>query len=367
MENNHYEFTKTHTQIAKGIAITLMMIHHLFRFPERILKVTYISILPIGNTNLEYLLGDFGNICIAMYLFLSGFGLYMSTQKKENFTLIDSAKKARAFLTNYWVAFIVFVPIGLIWFRDSTRYNFNLAGFLANFFTLSSSYNSEWWFVRLYIELLLLFPIIKEILKKGIKASLIIIFSCYMVAIIMEVIPAMVPGLSNLKKNLLYLDIRNILFWQFSFCSGFIIAKENMFSRINSVIASKKLNTKAFSVTVILAIIGVRIGATYLFQFIGKGNATYVDCILAPPFLLICTNLIINNKSKSIFSTLGVHSTNMWLTHTFFCFYYFQKIVFLPKVSVLIVMWLAFLSLMASTLINYIIKSWTAYSRKRIY
>ena len=365
MQNKDYEFTKTHTQIAKGIAITLMMIHHLFRFPDRIQDVSYISILSIGNTSLEYLLGDFGNICIAMYLFLSGYGLYMSTQKKENFTLKDSAKKAIKFLTSYWVVFIIFVPIGLIWFSESARYHFNIAGFLANFFTLSSTYNSEWWFVRLYIELLLLFPIIKRILKRGIKASLAIILSCYIIAIVMEVIPIILPGLSMLKKNLLYLDIRNILFWQMSFCSGFIIAKLNLFSRINKSICSRKLDKRSYSIIIILAIISIRIGATYLFQFIGKGNATYVDFILAPPFILICTNFIINSKSKSIFSILGRHSTNMWLTHTFFCYYYFQNLVFLPKVSILIVMWLALLSLMASILINFVTKVGAQLMQKR--
>ncbi|MGH4139638.1 acyltransferase family protein [Clostridium sp.] len=365
MQNKDYEFTKAHTQIAKGVAITLMMFHHLFRFPDRIQDVSYISILSFGNTSFEYLLGDFGNICIAMYLFLSGYGLYMSTQKKENFTLKDSAKKAMKFLINYWVVFIIFVPIGLIWFGDSTRYHFNIAGFMANFFTLSSSYNSEWWFVRLYIELLLLFPIIKRILKRDIKASLAIILSCYIIAIIMEVIPVIIPGLSMLKVNLLYLDIRNILFWQMSFCSGFIIAKLNLFSRINKKISSRKLDTKSYSIIAILTIIGVRIGSTYLFEFIGKGNATYVDFILAPPFLLICTNFIINSKSKSIFSILGKHSTNMWLTHTFFCYYYFQDLVFLPKVSILIVMWLALLSIMASILINFVISVGTQLMRKR--
>ena len=355
MQNKDYEFTKTHPQIVKGIAITLMMIHHLFRFPDRIQDVSYISILSFGNTSFEYLLGDFGNICIAMYLFLSGYGLYMSTQKKENFTVKDSAKKAIKFLTNYWVVFIIFVPIGLIWFSDAARYHFNMAGFMANFFTLSSSYNSEWWFVRLYIELLLLFPIIKKILKRGVKASLAIILCCYIIAIIMEVIPVILPGLSMLKKNLLYLDIRNILFWQMSFCSGFIIARINLFSRINESIWSRKLDKKSYSIIIILAIMGIRIGTTYLFQFIGKGNATYVDFILAPPFILICTNFIINSKSKSIFSILGRHSTNMWLTHTFFCYYYFQNLVFLPKVSILIVMWLALLSLTASIFINFVI------------
>lgn len=353
MQRDHFEFTKAHTQIAKGLAITLMMIHHLFRFPDRIQNMTYISILPLGKLRFEYLLGDFGNICIAMFLFLSGYGLYISTIKKENFSLKDSWGKIIKFLISYWVVFIIFVPIGLIWFSDSARYHFNIISFMANFFTLSSYYNSEWWFVRLYIELLLLFPLIKRILKRGIIASIATIFSFYIVAIIMELIPVILPKLAFLKTSFIYGDIRNILFWQMTFCSGYIIAKFKIFNGINIWMAEKKLDTGAFYIAVILIIIGVRIGCYYAFEIIGKGNPTYVDFILAPIFTIISTNFIYKTKSKKVFSVLGEHSMNMWLTHTFFCYYYFQRLVFMPKFSILILTWLGLLSLGASIAINF--------------
>ena len=367
METMDYEFTKAHTQIAKGIAITLMMLHHLFRFPNIIQNVSYISILPFGNGRFEYLLGDFGNICIAMYLFLSGYGLYMSTLRKENFSLKDSMGKIIKFLTNYWVVFIIFVPIGLIWFSDSTIYHFNIASFMANFFTLSSSYNREWWFVRLYIELLLLFPLIKRILKRGIVASTALIFSFYMLAIIMELIPVIAPQLVFLKKNFIYVDIRNILFWQMTFCAGYIIAKFKLFSQFNKWISSKKLDRSSFYIIIILAVIAVRIGCSYAFEIIGKGNPTYIDFILAPIFIIFATSFIYRSKSKKVFSVLGIHSTNMWLTHTFFCYYYFQRLVFMPRLSILIVIWLAVLSLASSIFINFVIKSSARMMQKRVY
>ena len=367
MESVQYQFTKAHTQIAKGIAITLMMIHHLFRFPDRIQNGSYISILHLGNLRLEYLLGDFGNICIAMYLFLSGYGLYISSVKKDNFTLKDSMEKLIKFMINYWVVFIVFVPIGLIWFSDSARYHFNINRFMANAFTLSSSYNSEWWFVRLYIELLLLFPLIKRILKRGIVASTALVFSFYILAIIMELIPAMIPKLGFLKKNFLYGDIRNILFWQMTFCMGCITAKFSLFSHINNWISYKSLDKKSFYSIIILAIMAVRIGCSYGFEYVGKGNPTYVDFVLAPIFILMTANLVYRNKSKKIFSALGAHSTNMWLTHTFFCYYYFQGLVFMPRLSIFIVMWLATLSLGSSIFINFVIRALAPKRQKPVY
>ncbi|MBU3142610.1 acyltransferase family protein [Clostridium sp. CF012] len=367
MSDVNYEFTKAHTQIAKGLAITLMMIHHLFRFPDRIQNVSYISILHFGNTSIEYLLGDFGNICIAMYLFLSGYGLCKASLKKERVTLKDSLGKILKFLINYWVVFIIFVPVGLIWFSNSARYQFNIRFFMANFFTLSSSYNSEWWFVRLYIELLLLFPLIVRILKGSIIASFATSLGFYIVAIIMELIPVIIPKLAFLKKSFIYGDIRNILFWQMVFSAGYIISKFKLFLHINKWISRKKLDKKTFYIAIILGVVAIRIGSTYVFEQVGKGNPTYVDFILAPIFILMATNFIYKSMSKKIFGILGVHSTNMWLTHTFFCYYYFQSIVFMPRLSLLIVIWLAALSLGSSIAINFVIKFSARLMKKSVY
>lgn len=367
MINKEYEFTKGHTQIAKGVAITLMMIHHLFAFPDRIQSVSYISIIPFGNNNFEFLLGGFAKICVAMYLFLSGYGLYISSFKKGSFTFKDSAEKTLKFLINYWVVFIVFVPIGLIWFTNDIRYHFDIIIFLKNFFTLSYSYNFEWWFVRLYIELLLFFPLIKRILNRGIKSSLAITLSLYIISFGMEVLVKIKPQLAFLSKNIIYYDIITILFWQMTFCVGCLTAKYNLFSYISKWVSSKKLDKKVFYIAMILVIITIRTGFSYIFDRIGIGNASYVDFILAPPFILICTNFISQSQSENMFLTLGKHSTNMWLTHSFFCFYYFQRLVFVPKLSILIVIWLAVLSFTSSLLINFIIKSSSGFLQNKFY
>lgn len=373
MKNRSNEFTKAHTQVAKGVAIILMMIHHLFAFPERIQNVSYISILPFGklglfqNTSVEFLLGDFAKICVAMYLFLSGYGLYKSSCKKENFTIKDSFKKMMKFLINYWVVFVIFVPIGLIWFKGSANYHFNIVEFMKNFFTLSTSYNGEWWFVRLYIELLLFFPLVKKVLKGGIVSTFMISLGIYSISIIMEIVFIDIFHVSYLQNSFIYNEVMNLLFWQMAFCMGYITAKFNLFSYVNKHIYKTKLNNKFFYLAVILAIICIRIEFTSIFKIIEKGNSSYFDFILAPLLILACTNFVHHIKGENIVSILGKNSTNIWLTHTFFCFYYFQGIVFLPRLSILILIWLAALSLATSFVINFVIKILTNMLQKKNY
>lgn len=70
------EFTQKQTDIAKGEAVCLMFAHHLFNFPSRLVDgSTYVQILPF--LNLEAILGAFGKICVAIFLFLSGYGMFL--------------------------------------------------------------------------------------------------------------------------------------------------------------------------------------------------------------------------------------------------------------------------------------------------
>lgn len=373
MRNEEYHFTKSHTQLAKGIAIILMVIHHLFRFPDRLHNVSYISIIPffhINNINIEFILGEFGKICVAMYLFLSGYGLYISYLNKKSFSFKKSIKKMISILINYWVIFIIFVPIGLIWYNDNPQYNFKLINFIANFFTLRSSYNYEWWFLRLYIELLLLFPIIKHILKKKVIFSIGISIFLYIISIGSDVLFKLFPQISCIQNTLIYSDIQKILIWQIVFCTGCLTAKYNLFKAMNEFLFSKRLNNNYCNIITIVIIMAVRISSTIVFKFIGKGyetniNATDIDFLLVPIFILCCTNIFYNSKSRKILLILGKHSTNIWLTHTFFAYYYFQKIVFFPKLSVLILIWLLILSMFTSIIIDFIISKIDIFGRSK--
>lgn len=75
-------FTKEHTLIAKGLAMILMLFDHLF-WLEYGQYVSVFPKLPSGQS-LEWTIGSIGNICVAMFLCLSGYGMYCVVQKKEH-------------------------------------------------------------------------------------------------------------------------------------------------------------------------------------------------------------------------------------------------------------------------------------------
>lgn len=55
---------------------------------------------------------------------------------------------------------------------------------------------------------------------------------------------------------------------------------------------------------------------------------------------------------KNILAYFGEHSTYIWLTHTFFAYYYFQNLILLPRYSVLIYLWLVVISLLTSIILS---------------
>lgn len=342
MDNNN-AFTKDHTEVAKGIAIILMLTHHLFAFPDRIKIGEYISILEIKNINLEFFIGGFGKICVGMYLFLSGYGMYFVLRKKGEFKFIDSYNQLKKLYFNYWIVFILFIPITFIF-----SYNkFDLFEFILNFIGLGSTYNKEWWFFRVYVELIILFPVMHKMLGSRVVLGFIKTFSIFSLAFAFNVTFKVVPELEFIKQIWIYNEVYNVLLWQCTFSVGYLCAKFDLYKRIKQLLYTIKLDNKIFYITSIILIVVVR---RY------KGYEVFKDPILVPILIFAVVNILYKTKVQKIFNYLAKHSTNIWLTHTFFCYYYFQRITFYPKVSVLILIWLIALSLSASHVINYILK-----------
>ena len=109
---NKVTFTKKHTQIAKGFAIILMLFDHLFWMDYG----KYTSVfpkLPDGHS-LEWAIGSVGNICVAMFLMLSGYGMYIVANKVEKYSIKDSLVRIKNVWCDYAVITIIFVIIDLI-------------------------------------------------------------------------------------------------------------------------------------------------------------------------------------------------------------------------------------------------------------
>lgn len=322
------KFTKKDTLIIKGIAIILMIMHHLFAFPTRV-------IYEYSHYKLEFYIGEFGKICVSMFLFLSGLGIYYSLGDSFKYNIKKVFNKVKSIYFNYILIFLLFIPIGFFAFKVK----FNLKEFILNFFGVISTYNNEWWFFRVYLILLITAPIFIMRISSKKSIAFLQIFFLYFIAKSMRIVFISI----NFEESYFINEIINVVLMAQSFYMGVLFAKFKAFEKLEELFLKYKLNNIYIHMLILISIVMIR-------KFIG--GSTLRDTIIVPFFIFSSLKIVKNTRFEKLLTILGKHSNNIWLVHTFYCYYYFQNIIFLPCNWMLIFISLTIISLITSYLIN---------------
>lgn len=149
------ELTKQENQMAKGVAILAMVMLHLFC---RLGDLPYTPLVWIGHTPLIYYLGLFGDICVPIYCFCSGYAQILLKGREQSQYRRSRWVRLFKFLLNYWIVLILFSIVGAL-FDKTGAIPGSVRIFLGNLFLYSLSYNGAWWFVLTYAFLIALSPL----------------------------------------------------------------------------------------------------------------------------------------------------------------------------------------------------------------
>ncbi|MBS6396173.1 MAG: acyltransferase family protein [Clostridiales bacterium] len=325
-------FTRNDTKIIKGMTILLMLAHHLFLFPERY-PAGFGFDSPVWTDEVAAItvIGRFGKICVSMFMFLGGYGLWCQREKASllSHSIIKLYKA-------YWKVLLIFIPIGFLFFSNQISYceeeaitqifsNFNLKKLASNIMGWEATYNREWWFFREYLCMLFLgYFYMKSVPRFGFGRE------SFLVIVLMILGKDFFPGiisldaLAGLEANIWF--SRLFLFEESSGCFFLGI----VFARYNGIeIMREAFHVFRTGVRKVLALAGI-ISMVYIRYYIlgSELDVFYVPCLIVFFLELLDGVPFLPN----IFSILGQNSTNMWLTHTFFC-YYFYPFVQLTHVS----------------------------------
>ncbi|MEH2420841.1 MAG: acyltransferase family protein [Nostoc sp.] len=328
------KFTQEKTNIAKGVAICLMFTHHLFSFKNRLINGNnYFQIIPFFDA--EVALGDFGSICVAMFLFLSGYGMFLGYLRAKTSPITYALRKIKDFYLTYWLYFLIFVPIGILFFKNVTLWNSQEIRYIAEphillkgFLGFSSRYNAEWWFVRLFIAILIISPIYLRLIEKN---PILILSISFLVFCLHLQIDGYIDH---------YLSL-NLSFWQILFALGMLCAKTNFFA--GRLI--EKIDKYNSFITVLIILL------CFIIHPFVKDNYEF---LIIPFFIYASVRAITILNLSQVFSYLGKYSFPLWLVHSFFCYYYFQNIVYCLKWSPLVFVVLTSLSLLPVLGIEYL-------------
>lgn len=152
------DITKRDSKMLKGVAILSMLMLHLFCRKE---NLPYTPLLWIGSTPLIYYFGLFGDICVAMYCFVSGYAHYLQASKTE---LQQRWKRLLRFMIPFWIIAVVFSLVGLL--TANVAIPGSIKEFLLNCLTVKNSYNGAWWYANTYILLVALQPLSRRFAER---------------------------------------------------------------------------------------------------------------------------------------------------------------------------------------------------------
>lgn len=343
-------FTREDTKMVKGTAIALMLYHHLFAYSNRIQDGNfYIPLLTFSSTDSAQLLGLFGKMCVALFLFLGGYGTYVSwasrlkntppeTSSSESLSTFVLQKIASLYIP-FLKVFCVMVPIAIL--LGDSRVELSVATFFWNITGLNTSYDGAWWFFVDYLILLVAFPLMWRFVgRKHATLPLDVLAVLGWIAATTWLIPSVMEldWAQAVAETLLWKKLSQTMLWSPCFLMGCICARWDVLSRAKTALVGHDLWCVAALVLLpLLVAVRYKLGVGYRY-----------DSLFAP-IVAIALAVLATTRPGVVASRglqfIGKHGTGIWLTHNFFIGHWCQSLIFAPHYSVLV-----FLLLLAASL-----------------
>lgn len=187
-------FTRDHTNKAKGLAILLLLTYHLFE-DEELLSLTEVIYAPFSLEGFLTFTG-FGNVCVAIFVFLTAFGIASGLLAQEELSPAGAYRQAAKRFIRLMMNFtILYLSVNLLWWyqfdyqslygsgKQGILYLLTDATGLAMFFH-TPTLNETWWYMEIAYLLIFMVPFLTWLVKKvGYPLLLITCFFPYIVEI----------------------------------------------------------------------------------------------------------------------------------------------------------------------------------------
>ena len=335
-----HQYDKYDAIMTKGYAILSMCVLHLFCCLGADVKGTPLIWLT-PQKPLVYWFGFFAEICVPTYSLCAGYAQALMDEKGK-LSFRSNLVRIKKLMINYWIIVIMFSTVGIISNRGEVIPQ-SVPAFLKSL-VLLHSYNGAWWFLNTYVILLclsgiLMIPIRKLEPTKGIMLCFAIDLIWYLLCRF-DIIPDAVdiPVIGFVYKETINLIDVLPYFWIGGFlCKAKLVSKADQW--LNVHVKNKR---------------GTVLLGSLAFAFVAV-NILEKAVLIGPCAVL--TFLTFNLIDKPVwvektFAFLGKHSTNIWLTHMFFYAYTFPGLVQRAKLPVLMLLFLLFLSIATSYVVQ---------------
>ena len=326
-------FTKDHTLNAKGIAIIMMCVHHLF---------SYNSFLTLPT-----------KVCVDLFTILSGYGINESYKKQECTDREFVWNHIKKLMINYWYVFIPMLIVSIFFYiipkgpvviygtgiKGVTNFLLDFLGIRASVYT--PSLNNTWWYMEAILFCYILFPII----RKGIRKKTILTF-----------VIILIPNIVAIFNEKILITTDREIFYILPFAIGVFFSEKGILNKLVKFSIENKYKY------IIIAIPILILNLMFATKIKLIGNIFYAVSVIS-----VSIWLLTNFKSIcEILKLLGKHSMNIFLSHSFFYFYLIpgRKLMNMCRFPIVKLIVLISVSVIFSICVEYIKNIINNYNRK---
>lgn len=324
-------FTKQDSQSVKGIAILLMLVHHLF-YSAKSSHGLLVVYWPLYEGQM-IAFARFCKICVPAFVFVTAYGMARKYQTagpgkrvQSRLTIYRYASLMVSFLFVYVLA-LLFCQIGGI--RTWTEVYgtglksgcYALADMLGlTYFTGTPTLNPTWWYMSVAVMLIFALPLLWRLTEKTGFIPIPVLAA------------GMVLGGSETNQALLAILTALVGVW---------CARTDLFARLEAVFRKDRIRGIAG-----IALYAALLAAAFLLR-LRFGSRSWI--LVYPVSAFALAGLVCRGMGSSIPEKLlqfvGRHSMYMFLTHTFLKSYYLHDMIYGFRYPVLIFTVLLLLSL----------------------
>ena len=349
------KFTKEHTMQMKGIAIIILLFHHCFLNAQRWATVPYeklattkgwgyypISFAPFSSHTIQYL-ASFSKICVAMFVFMTGYGMWVSYESQKKKTTMSNYIKKRmvTLMTGFLIIFVVTeilaIPTGRfieVYGHDFRSVVYMIIDALGLAKLLGTPlFCLTWWYMSLAIVLIMIFPFVHSMMEKY-----------QWIVVVASIIVPRACGFGQSTDLFRYL---------LAYTLGMYFAQHDLLARIKERFMEQNMAGKLLFLIVSLIGLAVIIKCRQN-AWIGWKYLDFWDGFAAMYVIVISYIYILNGKwiVKGL-GFLGKHSMNIFLIHSFYRDVFFHEFTYSFYYA-----WLDYIVLMAISLVTSIVLEW---------
>ncbi|MRM91348.1 hypothetical protein EAI28_23850 [Faecalicatena contorta] len=323
-------FKRIDTLKVKGIAISLLLFHHLFYSTARI-EANGVVFHIFSQDTVEGL-ATASQICVWIFAFLSAYGLTCKYIKEDiKRPTIFIAKSWISLMKSYWFIYIIVFILSFIFFNNPLEIYQHKASYLvldalglADFFG-SPMLSNVWWYMCFAQILLIILPLIIAVCSKFGWAS-------YLLMII--IIQYLGSGISS-NFGGEYINYLLVI------VLGVLCAQNIFFDKVKS--KPKHLIGKIIEICILVGVIFICLILRLKLEEVDVWKVRSILSSLA--VLCICWmsyKYLTNKIVEKVLSFLGKHSGNIFMTHALIYTFYPNVVYYTKNV---ILSWLTLLSI----------------------